>query len=135
MVYGEVKKDILRKFKQDKDLQEISRAMENGQVWDYDAEKPARRLSQINIFNREREEGGEGDQQGRLVSVKDPERVEQKRVEQETFDMEFKSELSLWNDRVKSYKEGSVTAYNKICLLYTSPSPRDLSTSRMPSSA
>jgi len=24
---------------------------------------------------------------------------------------------------------------NKICLLYTSPSPRDLSTSRMPSSA
>ena len=25
--------------------------------------------------------------------------------------------------------------YNKICLLYTSPSPRDLSTSRMPSSA
>ena len=25
--------------------------------------------------------------------------------------------------------------YNNICLLYTSPSPRDLSTSRMPSSA
>ena len=25
--------------------------------------------------------------------------------------------------------------YNKACLLYTSPSPRDLSTSRMPSSA
>ena len=24
---------------------------------------------------------------------------------------------------------------NKVCLLYTSPSPRDLSTSRMPSSA
>ena len=27
------------------------------------------------------------------------------------------------------------TTYNRICLLYTSPSPRDLSTSRMPSSA
>ena len=27
------------------------------------------------------------------------------------------------------------TAYTYICLLYTSPSPRDLSTSRMPSSA
>ena len=26
-------------------------------------------------------------------------------------------------------------AFNRICLLYTSPSPRDLSTSRMPSSA
>ena len=28
-----------------------------------------------------------------------------------------------------------VAAYREICLLYTSPSPRDLSTSRMPSSA
>ena len=28
-----------------------------------------------------------------------------------------------------------ITAQNSICLLYTSPSPRDLSTSRMPSSA
>ena len=28
-----------------------------------------------------------------------------------------------------------VDGYHKICLLYTSPSPRDLSTSRMPSSA
>ena len=30
---------------------------------------------------------------------------------------------------------GSITATPKPCLLYTSPSPRDLSTSRMPSSA
>ena len=28
-----------------------------------------------------------------------------------------------------------VDMYNNVCLLYTSPSPRDLSTSRMPSSA
>ena len=28
-----------------------------------------------------------------------------------------------------------IERYKKICLLYTSPSPRDLSTSRMPSSA
>ena len=28
-----------------------------------------------------------------------------------------------------------VGPYNQACLLYTSPSPRDLSTSRMPSSA
>ena len=28
-----------------------------------------------------------------------------------------------------------ITQYTKNCLLYTSPSPRDLSTSRMPSSA
>ena len=34
------------------------------------------------------------------------------------------------NDKVKQFQ----TTY-KSCLLYTSPSPRDLSTSRMPSSA
>ena len=34
-------------------------------------------------------------------------------------------------------KDGSRQSFdrNKVCLLYTSPSPRDLSTSRMPSSA
>ena len=33
-------------------------------------------------------------------------------------------------------EEGSTDDFlNRICLLYTSPSPRDLSTSRMPSSA
>ena len=31
--------------------------------------------------------------------------------------------------------QGRITGLSKICLLYTSPSPRDLSTSRMPSSA
>ena len=30
---------------------------------------------------------------------------------------------------------GEIAEVEKICLLYTSPSPRDLSTSRMPSSA
>jgi len=38
----------------------------------------------------------------------------------------FKNDLSTFND---------TTPHDKSCLLYTSPSPRDLSTSRMPSSA
>ena len=33
------------------------------------------------------------------------------------------------------WKQVSVEEYYENCLLYTSPSPRDLSTSRMPSSA
>ena len=33
------------------------------------------------------------------------------------------------------WHRGAVDADGKTCLLYTSPSPRDLSTSRMPSSA
>ena len=38
------------------------------------------------------------------------------------------STLELFSDKID-------VAYALICLLYTSPSPRDLSTSRMPSSA
>ena len=34
-----------------------------------------------------------------------------------------------------AWKKGIKTLYYMSCLLYTSPSPRDLSTSRMPSSA
>ena len=37
------------------------------------------------------------------------------------------------SNRIKGFED--YIAKNKICLLYTSPSPRDLSTSRMPSSA
>ena len=33
------------------------------------------------------------------------------------------------------YENGKANIASRICLLYTSPSPRDLSTSRMPSSA
>ena len=44
-----------------------------------------------------------------------------------------KASYDTWvrDTQVLSYDEGLLT----ICLLYTSPSPRDLSTSRMPSSA
>ena len=40
----------------------------------------------------------------------------------------------IFNGLVSGSIFGGVSG-NKICLLYTSPSPRDLSTSRMPSSA
>ena len=45
-----------------------------------------------------------------------------------------------WDGKIKLYSPGTGELYvglypYLICLLYTSPSPRDLSTSRMPSSA
>ena len=43
------------------------------------------------------------------------------------------SELGL--NAGSKYKKSARTVGDVICLLYTSPSPRDLSTSRMPSSA
>ena len=51
------------------------------------------------------------------------------------FDIESLNSLMI----KKKYRVSRATLYNTIellfCLLYTSPSPRDLSTSRMPSSA
>ena len=44
-------------------------------------------------------------------------------------------ELSGADDYVKLFYFLTNDPYEKACLLYTSPSPRDLSTSRMPSSA
>ena len=41
--------------------------------------------------------------------------------------------LPFFNQKVKGIRQGELTIIS--CLLYTSPSPRDLSTSRMPSSA
>ena len=38
-------------------------------------------------------------------------------------------------DSVVRYAGGNNAGHTVVCLLYTSPSPRDLSTSRMPSSA
>ena len=44
------------------------------------------------------------------------------------------SRISNWGDEIKADPEWD-HAWDWHCLLYTSPSPRDLSTSRMPSSA
>ena len=41
----------------------------------------------------------------------------------------YRLSLAIWGEDVRYW------SHNQICLLYTSPSPRDLSTSRMPSSA
>ena len=46
----------------------------------------------------------------------------------------FKDDATAFNNQKKTTIEGK-GVLNNSCLLYTSPSPRDLSTSRMPSSA
>ena len=51
---------------------------------------------------------------------------------------EFEFELKILKDHIYGVKVGLelfVSEGPSVCLLYTSPSPRDLSTSRMPSSA
>ena len=48
----------------------------------------------------------------------------------------FVSYRETFSDSKKILDKYSIgLAHHKVCLLYTSPSPRDLSTSRMPSSA
>ena len=49
--------------------------------------------------------------------------------------IEPESAKRLISPPLKEKLEAEATGLNMICLLYTSPSPRDLSTSRMPSSA
>ena len=71
-------------------------------------------------------------------------RMKDARAVAETFSNNFPSNTDSW--LLKIWLEGLTDNYNQslidmrslkkqICLLYTSPSPRDLSTSRMPSSA
>ena len=57
--------------------------------------------------------------------------VEENRKEQKPFFLLFAAEWCHW---CHVFNEKTLTN-EKVCLLYTSPSPRDLSTSRMPSSA
>ena len=52
----------------------------------------------------------------------------------ETFE-EVDLKIGIETDTVHKTTNPSWAAFSKDCLLYTSPSPRDLSTSRMPSSA
>ena len=56
------------------------------------------------------------------------------RVSSTNQDLELQKQ-ELLNAGCKTIFSESVSAKNNNCLLYTSPSPRDLSTSRMPSSA
>ena len=51
-----------------------------------------------------------------------------------TFSSKKKNIIS-FNKEFKEFKDNLFCYQCNICLLYTSPSPRDLSTSRMPSSA
>ena len=74
--------------------------------------------------------------------------VENANATQEWFDLANEDRLAYWQkqalERITWYKEpkeilddsdAPFYKWFKDCLLYTSPSPRDLSTSRMPSSA
>ena len=47
----------------------------------------------------------------------------------------FDSVKKIGYEKTEKYEEANCYLLNTCCLLYTSPSPRDLSTSRMPSSA
>ena len=47
----------------------------------------------------------------------------------------FSRNIGLWKSNRTYFLDEAQKTYNLICLLYTSPSPRDSALSRMPSSA
>ena len=56
-------------------------------------------------------------------------------IKKQNENLKQKLEVSLWSDmESKEYPQRKVLVSN-LCLLYTSPSPRDYAASRMPSSA
>ena len=105
LTYAQVKKQLLRKLKMNKDLQEIGKAMENGQPWNHAAAKPTRVLSQVDIFDRTRD-----DDTGRLTLIENPESLDRRKTEQEGLDMDYKAAMSTWSERKKEYEAGKITA-------------------------
>ena len=70
----------------------------------------------------------------RILVVKIPVRMDDGRLEVfEGYRVQHNSALGPYKGGIRFHPQ--VTLEDDICLLYTSPSPRDLSTSRMPSSA
>ena len=67
-------------------------------------------------------------------NIKDPLEAQRKVEDYMRIKAELKRE---WEEKRESQtlRDASLEAEYRPCLLYTSPSPRDLSTSRMPSSA
>ena len=56
-------------------------------------------------------------------------------ADEEQINSQLKRLLGVGTETIDQLVQSQPTLGDKICLLYTSPSPRDLSTSRMPSSA
>ena len=55
-------------------------------------------------------------------------------ADRKEFDL-IHNKIDTIKEDIDELKQSMNNAHQKTCLLYTSPSPRDLSTSRMPSSA
>ena len=60
-----------------------------------------------------------------------------RRAEEQAVELVLTPELSLWGypPRDQLLEPSRIQQQNTVCLLYTSPSPRDVEESRMPSSA
>ena len=106
--YAEVLKQLIRELKKDKDLQDVAKAMEAGEHWRHKDDEPQRKLSKIDIFDKERDPTTK-----KLVDVENTVRVDLRKTQQEGYDMKWKAELSKYSDRVENYKASCVIAYNK----------------------
>ena len=66
-----------------------------------------------------------------IIDVDNQEDFESEAFKSADVAIEFTNPMVAYSNYMKAFKAG----VKLVCLLYTSPSPRDLSTSRMPSSA
>ena len=81
----------------------------------------------LKVYNRRLRENG--------ITKNERHDLEKRKEEVQKKIDEFEKKVDIVKEKIEKKSGGCYPASATFCLLYTSPSPRDLSTSRMPSSA
>ena len=94
-----VKQQLAQKLQANKDMVKVAEAIDKMEEIDFNTTKPTRTVSTINIFI------GTGKD-----AVKDPVKVDEREVEQEGFDVEWKLKMEEWHEQKRTYEDGMISA-------------------------
>ena len=95
-----VKQKLVSNLQADKDMVDVASAIDNMAEIDFDAAKPTRTVSKINVFKLDSKQN----------QVKDPQKVDEREVEQADFDAEWDLELKEWHEKKRKYENGFIAA-------------------------
>ena len=95
-----VKQKLASNSQADKDMVDVASAIDNMAEIDFEATKPTRKVSKINVFVMDSKNN----------KVKDPEKEDEREVEQAGFDAEWDLELKEWHEKKRKYESGFIAA-------------------------
>ena len=95
-----VKQKLVSNLQADKDMVDVASAIDNMAEIDFEATKPTRKVSKINVFVEDASK----------AKVKDPQKVDEREVEQAGFDAEWDLELKEWHEKKRKYESGFIAA-------------------------